>query len=56
MALTQGNKITASDFNSLKNSLKTELARRKSTGSVASYATNFTTAPAVGNKMTATQI
>jgi hypothetical protein len=53
MALTQGSKITATDFNNLKTALKTELARRKYTGSVSSYATNFTVAPAANSNMTA---
>lgn len=56
MALTQGNKITASDFIALKNKIKAETARRKHTGSVSSHATDFSVTPSAGTKMTATQI
>ena len=54
MALTQGNSITASDFVALKNKIKTELARRKYTGSVSSYATDFSVTPTSGTAMKAT--
>lgn len=56
MSLAKNNKILASDFINLKNKIKTELARRKYTGSVASYATDFSVTPAAGAPMKATQI
>lgn len=40
MALTSGNKITASDFNNLKTRVNNEMARRCYTGSLASYNTS----------------
>ena len=42
MALTAGSIITASDFNSLKTRVNTEMARRSYTGSLASYNTSVT--------------
>lgn len=48
MALTAGNTITSADIIALKNRVKTEMARRKYTGSLASYATDFTHSAAQG--------
>lgn len=48
MALTAGNPITSADIIALKNRVKAEMARRKYTGSLASYATDFSVSAAVG--------
>ena len=41
MALTTGNPVLASDMNSLKSRYNSEMARRKYTGSLASYNNSF---------------
>ena len=51
MALTAGSIITASDFNSLKDRVNTEMARRSYTGSLTSYKT--TVSASAGSKATA---
>lgn len=50
MALTAGSIITASDFNSLKTRVNQEMARRKYTGTLASYNTSVTVS--AGGKIT----
>lgn len=48
MALTTGNPVLASDMNSLKSRYNSEMARRKYTGSLASYNNSFSPAVAAG--------
>ena len=50
MALTEGNKILASDLVALKNRVNDELKRRCRKGSVASYAAEYTNTPTSGGK------
>ena len=53
MALSAGSIISASDFNSLKDRVNSEMSRRKYTGSLSGYQT--TQSATKGNQMTATQ-
>lgn len=48
MAYTAGNAMTDTDINNLKNRVKKEMARRKYSESLASYATNFSIAATDG--------
>ena len=49
MALTAGSTLTSSDINDLKNRVKQEMARRQYTGSLSSYAGNFSVSAGVGD-------
>lgn len=56
MALTFGSKITAEDFNNLKAKVKAEMLRRKYTGSVAAYGTDYSDVPTQKGKIKAIHI
>lgn len=56
MALTFGSKITAEDFNNLKAKVKAEMLRRKYTGSVAAYGTDYSDVPTQKGKIKAVHI
>lgn len=49
MALTAGSLIESGDIISLKTRVKAEMARRNATGSLASFATNFTDSASIGD-------
>lgn len=48
MAISQNETITAADINNLKTAVNAEMARRKYTGSLATWNRAFTTVPAEG--------
>ena len=56
MAFTFGSKITAEDFNNLKAKVKAEMLRRKYTGSVAAYGTDYSDVPTQKGKIKAVHI